>query len=111
MPKALSPLPEGYRVHKPSDLASPGFDPPRPSLKKGEPDSKSPFFKGDLGGSLSTLIPCPRCVYTVAQRGRGTLNLAPLLPLWQKGLGDEGYLAKLGCTPACVYKSSGFLCW
>ena len=39
-------------THKSSDLASTGFDPPQPPLKKGEPDSKSPFFKGDLGGSL-----------------------------------------------------------
>ena len=52
-------------THKSSDLASTGFDPPQPPLKKGEPDSKSPFFKGDLGGSLSTLIHCPRCVHTV----------------------------------------------
>ncbi|OLP20346.1 hypothetical protein BST81_01015 [Leptolyngbya sp. 'hensonii'] len=26
------------------------------------------------------------------------MNLAPLLPLWEKGLGDEGNLAKLGCS-------------
>jgi hypothetical protein len=26
------------------------------------------------------------------------LNPAPLLPFWEKGLGDEGKLAKLGCT-------------
>jgi len=26
------------------------------------------------------------------------LNPAPLLPKWEKGLGDEGQLAKLGCT-------------
>ena len=38
-------------THKSSNLASTGFDPPQPPLKKGEPDSKSPFFKGDLGGS------------------------------------------------------------
>ena len=31
-------------THKSSDLASTGFDPPCPPLKKGEPDSKSPFF-------------------------------------------------------------------
>ncbi|NEQ85812.1 MAG: hypothetical protein F6K26_38630 [Moorea sp. SIO2I5] len=29
------------------------YDPPQPPLKKGEPYSKSPFFKGDLGGSPS----------------------------------------------------------
>jgi len=27
------------------------------------------------------------------------LTPAPLLPFWEKGLGDEGRLAKLGCTP------------
>ena len=58
-------------THKSSDLASTGFDLPQPPLKKGEPDSKSPFFKGDLGGSLSTLVPRPRCVYTVAPWGEG----------------------------------------
>nr|WP_293103258.1 caspase family protein [Moorena sp. SIO3I6] len=29
------------------------YDPPQPPLKKGEPYSKPPFFKGDLGGSQS----------------------------------------------------------
>ncbi|AOY81598.1 hypothetical protein BJP36_18430 [Moorena producens JHB] len=28
-----------------------GYDPPQPPLIRGEPYSKSPFFKGDLGGS------------------------------------------------------------
>ncbi|OLT62981.1 hypothetical protein BJP37_32180 [Moorena bouillonii PNG] len=27
------------------------LDPPQPPARKGEPYSKSPFFKGDLGGS------------------------------------------------------------
>jgi len=57
-------------THKSSDLASTGFDPPQPPLKKGGAGFKVPLFKGDLGGSRSTLIPCPRCVYTVAP-GRG----------------------------------------
>ena len=27
------------------------------------------------------------------------MNPSPRLPFWEKRLGDEGYLAKLGCTP------------
>jgi mRNA interferase RelE/StbE len=37
---------------------------------------------------------------SLSQGGRGTLNPTPLLPFWEKGLGDEGKLAKLGCTLA-----------
>jgi len=92
-------------THKSSDLASTGFDPPQPPLRKGEPDSKSPFFKGDLGGSRSTLIPCPRCVYTVALP---TLTYSALLPtgaaalqawqpLWQQG--TRTFKWKIGVAP------------
>ena len=35
---------------------------------------------------------------SLSQSGRGTLNSVPLLPFWEKGLGDEGKLAKLGCS-------------
>jgi len=31
---------------------------------------------------------------SLSQSGRGTLNPAPLLPFWEKGLGDEGQLEK-----------------
>ena len=34
---------------------------------------------------------------SLSQNGRGTLNLAPLLPSWEKGLGDEG--ARWGDQP------------
>ncbi|BAU43876.1 hypothetical protein O77CONTIG1_03708 [Leptolyngbya sp. O-77] len=34
----------------------------------------------------------------LSQSGRGTSNPAPLLPFWEKGLGDEGKLAELGCA-------------
>jgi len=69
--EGFKPSPKGLPcTHKSSDLASTGFDPPQTPLKKGGARLKSPFFKGDLGGSRSTLIPCPRCVYTVAQRER-----------------------------------------
>jgi hypothetical protein len=40
---------------------------------------------------------------SLSQRGRGTLNLAPLLPFWEKGLGDEGKLANLRCTHCLPY--------
>jgi hypothetical protein len=36
---------------------------------------------------------------SLSQGGRGTLNPAPLLPFWEKGLGDEGHkFAKMGCS-------------
>ena len=38
-----------------------------------------------------TLNPSPKA-------GEGFRVRAPLLPFWEKGLGDEGKLAKLGCT-------------
>jgi len=39
---------------------------------------------------------------SLSQDGRGTLKyLAPLLPAWEKGLGDEGKPVPVGCTPFC----------
>ncbi|NEO95490.1 MAG: hypothetical protein F6K56_37055 [Moorea sp. SIO3G5] len=38
------------------------YDPPQPPLIRGEPYSKSPFFKGDLGGSPNLRTP-PRGAY------------------------------------------------
>lgn len=43
---------------------------------------------------------------SLSQSERGTLNLASLLPSWEKGLGDEGKLAKLGCTQKMVFEAS-----
>jgi len=35
---------------------------------------------------------------SLSQDGRGTLKyLAPLLPAWEKGLGDEGKPVQVGC--------------
>jgi hypothetical protein len=36
---------------------------------------------------------------SLSQSGRGTFNPAPLLLFWERGLGDEGKLAELGCAP------------
>jgi hypothetical protein len=47
----------------------------------------------------STGCPHPK---SLSQSGRGTLNPAPLRPFWEKGLGDEGKLAKLGCTQSTL---------
>jgi len=54
-------------------------------------------------GASNFCSPHPK---SLSQKGRGTLNPAPLLPLWEKGLGDEGKLAKLGCTPAHAGRQS-----
>ncbi|NJO74761.1 MAG: hypothetical protein HC833_13955, partial [Leptolyngbyaceae cyanobacterium RM1_406_9] len=45
----------------------------------------------------------------LSQRGRGTSNPAPLLPFWEKGLGDEGKLAKLGYTQVFLVFLAGIL--
>ncbi len=47
------------------------------------------------GGASQFCSPHPK---SLSQSGRGTLNPVPLLPFWEKGLGDEGKLAKLGCS-------------
>jgi hypothetical protein len=42
---------------------------------------------------------CSSYLNALSQHGKGTLNPAPLLPFWEKGLGDEGHeFAKVGCT-------------
>jgi len=46
-------------------------------------------------GASQFFSPHPK---SVSHSGRGTLNPVPLLPFWEKGLGDEGKLTKLGCS-------------
>ncbi len=45
---------------------------------------------------------------SLSQPGRGTLNLAPLLPFWEKGLGAGGKFTKVRCTPAITCQSVFF---
>lgn len=42
----------------------------------------------------SSFSPHPK---SLSQEGRGTLKLAPLLPKWEKGLGDEGQQIQTTC--------------
>ncbi len=44
-----------------------------------------------LWGVFQFCSPHPK---SLSQAGRGTLNPAPLLPFWEKGLGDEGQTCK-----------------
>ena len=56
-------------------------------------------FALSSGSASQFCSPHPK---SLSQSGRGTLNPAPLLPFWEKGLGDEGQLAKVGCTHRVV---------
>ncbi|XGB40001.1 MAG: hypothetical protein LVT47_04180 [Cyanobacteria bacterium LVE1205-1] len=49
------------------------------------------WFIGGEGrlGTSQFYSPHPK---SLSQRGRGTLNLVPILPFWENGLGDEGKL-------------------
>jgi uncharacterized protein (DUF433 family) len=53
-----------------------------------------------IQGASHFRSPHPKCL---SQSGRGTLNPVPLLLFWEKGLGDEGKFAKLGCTKLFSY--------
>ncbi len=44
---------------------------------------------------------------SLSQAGRGTLNPAPLLPTWEKGLGDEGQTGKSAMHPKLNLVSPG----
>ncbi|XGB40248.1 MAG: hypothetical protein LVT47_06025 [Cyanobacteria bacterium LVE1205-1] len=50
------------------------------------------WFIGGEGrsGTSQFYSPHPK---SLSQNGRGTLNPVPILPFWEKGLGDEGKLA------------------
>jgi len=48
-------------------------------------------------GSMSPLSPSPEIPLPKWERD---FNPAPLLPLWEKGLGDEGRFAEVTCSRA-----------
>ncbi len=47
---------------------------------------------------------------SLSHLGRGTLNPAPLLPFWEKGLGDEGQLSQQKEGELMNYPSFYFRC-
>jgi hypothetical protein len=98
-PSPLAPLPKATvytQVIKPSQVNN--ESPPSPQFwgNKKIKFFQSPPELGDLGGlDKSKRRQLDLCVHDSSQRGRGEKKnskppLAPLLPFWEKGLGDEG---------------------